>query len=55
MPRSGSQWLAGHKQDFDPFLQEDGGWVGNYFDNPDQINVKRKLPFKNMTRATDSA
>ena len=49
------EWLSGHKQDFDPFLKEDGSWVDNYFDNPDSMNVKRKLLFKNMARATDSA
>ena len=49
------EWLAGHQQEFDPFLKEDGAWVDNYFDSPDFINVKRKLLFKNMARATDSA
>jgi len=49
------EWLAGHKKEFDPFLQEDGGWVGKYFDNPEFLNVKRKLLFKHMSRAIDSA
>jgi len=49
------EWLAGHKDDFDPFLKEDGDWVDKYFDNPDHLNVKRKLLFKTMTRATESA
>jgi phosphatidylserine/phosphatidylglycerophosphate/cardiolipin synthase-like enzyme len=49
------EWLGGHKKKFDPFLKEDGTWVDNYFDNPDALNVKRKLIFKNMSRATESA
>ena len=45
------EWLAGHEKEFDPFLKEDGSWVDKYFDNPDSLNVKRKLLFKNMARA----
>jgi len=48
------EWLGEHKKDFDPFLDETGGWVDKYFDNPDLLNVKRKLLFKNMTRASAS-
>jgi phosphatidylserine/phosphatidylglycerophosphate/cardiolipin synthase-like enzyme len=48
------EWLGGHKKDFDPFLKEDGKWVDGYFDNPDSMNVKRKLIFKNMARAVES-
>lgn len=49
------EWLAGHEKEFDPFLKEDGSWVGKYFDNPDFLNIKRKLLFRNMARATESA
>ena len=48
------EWLGEHKQVFNPFLNEDGKWVDNYFDNPDLRNVKRKLIFKNMARAVES-
>jgi hypothetical protein len=49
------EWLSGHTQEFDPFLKENGDWVDKYFDDPDFLNVKRKLVFKNMARATESA
>lgn len=49
------EWLAGHEKEFDPFLKEDGSWVDKYFDSPDFLSVKRKLLFKNMARATESA
>jgi hypothetical protein len=49
------EWLAGHKTEFNPFLEENGNWVNKYFDNPDSLNVKRKLIFKNMARAGQSA
>ena len=48
------EWLGGHKTKFDPFLAEDGKWVGKYFDSPDYLSVKRKLVFKNMSRALES-
>jgi hypothetical protein len=48
------EWLGEHKKDFDPFLKEDGSWVDGYFDDPNAINVKRKLIFKNMARAVES-
>jgi hypothetical protein len=48
------EWLGGHKTKFDPFLGEDGKWVGKYFDSPDYLSVKRKLVFKNMSRALES-
>ena len=49
------EWLSGHEKIFDPFLKEDGSWVDKYFDSPDFLSVKRKLLFKNMARATESA
>jgi hypothetical protein len=49
------EWLAGHQKDFDPLLKEDDSWVGKYFDSPDFLSVKRKLLFKNMARAAESA
>lgn len=48
------EWLNGHKTEFNPFLKEDDSWLGNYFDNPEHLNVKRKLVFKNMARADES-
>ncbi len=48
------EWLGGHKKAFNPFLRENGDWVGVYFDNPEHINVKRKAVFKNMARALES-
>jgi phosphatidylserine/phosphatidylglycerophosphate/cardiolipin synthase-like enzyme len=48
------EWLNSHEKDFNPFLEEDGKWVGKYFDNPDHLNVKRKLLFKGMARASES-
>lgn len=49
------EWLTDHKDEFDPFLKENGGWVDKYFDNPDSLNVKRKLLFKNIARARESS
>jgi phosphatidylserine/phosphatidylglycerophosphate/cardiolipin synthase-like enzyme len=49
------EWLGEHKTEFDPFLKEKGTWVNNYFDDPNSRNVKRKLIFKNMARAVESA
>jgi len=48
------EWLSGNEKEFNPFLAEDGSWVDKYFDNPDHLNVKRKLLFKQMARATES-
>ncbi|HZE12427.1 MAG TPA: hypothetical protein VE086_01600, partial [Chthoniobacterales bacterium] len=48
------EWLAGHQKEFNPFLDEDGSWVGIYFDNSEHINVKRKALFKNMVGAEES-
>lgn len=48
------EWLAGHKKQFDPFLNENGDWINGYFDNPDWLNVKRKLLFKQMAAAIES-
>lgn len=48
------EWLSKPHDEFNPFLAEDGSWVNKYFDNPDFLNVKRKLIFKNMARATES-
>lgn len=48
------EWLAGHKKAFNPFLEEGSRWVDKYFDDPDSLNVKRKLLFNGMVRATDS-
>jgi len=48
------EWLGEHKKEFDPFLAEDGKWVDKYFDSPDYLSVKRKLVFKNMSRALES-
>jgi phosphatidylserine/phosphatidylglycerophosphate/cardiolipin synthase-like enzyme len=48
------EWLNDHSKEFNPYLIEDGTWVNNYFDNPDNMNVKRKLLFKNMVRAEES-
>ena len=48
------EWLAQPASKFDPFLKENGDWVNGYFDNPDAMNVKRKLLFKEMSRATES-
>jgi phosphatidylserine/phosphatidylglycerophosphate/cardiolipin synthase-like enzyme len=48
------EWLNGHKTEFNPFLKEDDSWLANYFDNPEHLNVKRKLVFKNMARAEES-
>jgi len=45
----------GNTTEFDPFLKEKGTWVNNYFDDPNSRNVKRKLIFKNMARAVESA
>ncbi len=47
------EWLNDHTQEFDPFLDETGKWVNKYFDNPDFLSFKRKMVFKNMTRAKD--
>ncbi|MEO8345747.1 MAG: phospholipase D-like domain-containing protein [Betaproteobacteria bacterium] len=49
------EWLAGNTEVFDPFLKEDGSWVNKYFDSPNFLSVKRKLQFKNMSRANESA
>jgi hypothetical protein len=46
------EWLNKNTADFNPFLTEDGSWVGAYFDNPDGLSVKRKMVFKNMVGAT---
>src|SRR5204863_1219805 len=48
------EWLGEHKTEFNPFLEEGSTWVGKYFDNPDSLNVKRKIIFKNMARAKES-
>ncbi|MGC4037965.1 MAG: phospholipase D-like domain-containing protein [Chitinophagaceae bacterium] len=48
------EWLNSHQKVFNPFLNETGTWVNSYFDNPDSLNVKRKLIFKNMKRAVES-
>ena len=48
------EWLGEHKKEFDPFLKEDDKWVDKYFDSPDYLSVKRKLVFKNMSRAVES-
>jgi phosphatidylserine/phosphatidylglycerophosphate/cardiolipin synthase-like enzyme len=48
------EWLAGHKKEFNPFLEEGSNWVGKYFDNPDFLTFKRKLVFKTMARAVES-
>ncbi len=47
------EWLAGHIKDFNPFLAEDGDWVNSYFD-PNSMNTKRKMLFKEMVRVTKS-
>lgn len=49
------EWLAGHAKEFNPFLAEDGAWVDKYYDDPEHLNVKRKLLFKGMARSTESA
>jgi len=49
------EWLHEHEKDFNPYLEEGSEWVGKYYDNPEHMNVKRKLLFKNMARATESA
>ncbi|MFT3879435.1 MAG: phospholipase D-like domain-containing protein [Gemmatales bacterium] len=49
------EWLNSHAKEFNPFLAEDGDWTGKYFDNPELLNVKRKLVFKGMSRSTESA
>jgi hypothetical protein len=48
------EWLNEHLKEFNPFLDEAGKWVDKYFDNPEHLNVKRKLVFKNMARAEES-
>ena len=47
------EWLNGNSSEFKPFLDETGKWINAYFDNPEHLNVKRKLIFKNMARATE--
>jgi len=48
------EWLNDHTKEFNPYLIENGSWVNNYFDDPDSMNVKRKLLFKKMERAEES-
>ena len=48
------EWLNGHTDTFNPYLDETGKWINKYFDKPDQLNVKRKMVFKNMARAKES-
>lgn len=47
------EWLNGHTTEFNPYLDETGKWINNYFDDPNHLNVKRKLVFKNMYRAKE--
>jgi phosphatidylserine/phosphatidylglycerophosphate/cardiolipin synthase-like enzyme len=42
------EWLNKNKDDFKPFLDEQGKWVDKYFDNDEYLSVKRKKVFKNM-------
>ena len=42
------EWLNGHSSEFNPYLDETSAWIGKYFDNPNALNVKRRLVFKNM-------
>jgi phosphatidylserine/phosphatidylglycerophosphate/cardiolipin synthase-like enzyme len=42
------EWLNSHQTAFKPFLDETGQWVNKYFDNPENLSVKRKNVFKNM-------
>ncbi|MBI4811077.1 MAG: hypothetical protein HY800_06510 [Ignavibacteriales bacterium] len=48
------EWLNKNVKEFNPFLDETGKWVDKYFDNPEHLNVKRKLVFKNMAGAQES-
>jgi phosphatidylserine/phosphatidylglycerophosphate/cardiolipin synthase-like enzyme len=48
------EWLKKPGPDFNPYLREDGGWVAPYFDNPNHLNFKRKLLFKEMENAEES-
>jgi phosphatidylserine/phosphatidylglycerophosphate/cardiolipin synthase-like enzyme len=47
------EWLNGHTTEFNPYLDETGKWINDYFDDPNHLNVKRKLIFKNMFRAKE--
>ncbi len=47
------EWINDNKEDFKPFLDETGRWVGKYFDSDDYLNVKRKKAFKNMQNVQD--
>jgi phosphatidylserine/phosphatidylglycerophosphate/cardiolipin synthase-like enzyme len=47
------EWLNSHTKAFYPYLDETGKWINAYFDDPNKLNVKRKLIFKNMVRATE--
>jgi phosphatidylserine/phosphatidylglycerophosphate/cardiolipin synthase-like enzyme len=42
------EWINEHKDDFQPFLDEEGKWINKYFDNDEYLSVKRKKTFKNM-------
>ncbi len=48
------EWLNGHTEEFNPYLDETGKWINKYFDNPNYLTVKRKMVFKNMARAKES-
>jgi len=47
------EWLNGNTKIFNPYLDETGKWINSYFDDQNNLNVKRKLIFKNMARATE--
>ena len=42
------EWINEHKDDFKPFLDEEGKWINKYFDSDEYLSVKRKKTFKNM-------
>jgi hypothetical protein len=42
------EWINSHQAAFKPFLDESGKWINKYFDNPENLSLKRKNVFKNM-------
>lgn len=42
------EWINDNRDDFKPFLDETGEWVGKYFDHSSYLTFKRKHAFRNM-------
>jgi hypothetical protein len=42
------EWVNDNHDNFKPFLDETGQWVGKYFDHPNYLTFKRKNVFRNM-------